>query len=140
MPPHAHFTRRARVTINGWAGILTIVILVSAALFCIVVTVIICRRKRARRQRERKMLGEQQRQPFVAQQHQQQPFVAQEYNGYRIAANGNPDDREVVELATTSPAESHAGSGAVEVKPQQIDGYVAPATMGYDGRAVEMPA
>lgn len=139
MPPHAPLTRRARVTVNGWAGILTIVILASAALFCIVVTVIICRRKRARTQRERKMLMEQQQQPFISQQ-TPPILVAQEYNAheYRVAANS--DDRGAVELGTASPAQLHAGSGAVEAKPQQLGGFTAPATMGYDGRAVEMPA
>lgn len=89
------------------------------------------------------MLGGQQLQPFVAQQehHQQpQPFVSQAYNTheYRVAINGN--DRGKVELGTASPAELHGGAGVAEGEPQQIDGYVAPATMGHDGRAVEMPA
>jgi hypothetical protein len=85
------------------------------------------------------LMEQQQQQPFVSQQ-TPQILVAQEYNAheYRVAANS--DDRGAVELGTASPAELHAGSGAVEAKPQQLGGFAAPATMGNDGRAVEMPA
>lgn len=94
------------------------------------------------------LMERQQQQPFVAQQggmqkHQpHQGYVTQECNAHehRVVGSRNGNDQGVAELGTASPAKLRGGAGVVEAKPQQIDGYAAPATMGYDGRAVEMLA
>lgn len=119
-----NLSRRAQVTVNGWAGILIIVILVCTALFCIGIVFLICRSKRARKQRQQKLIGEQ------------EAPVAQSYNAheYRMVEL----DGEDVEMG---PAELQGGvAGDARMKPQLLDGYVAPAAAAYDGRVVEMPA
>jgi hypothetical protein len=137
MAPIQHLSRRAQVTVNGWAGILIIVLLVAAALFCIVVTLLICKRKRARRQRERKMMEEQSR-----------PFVAQQYTPEHSTYEHRVPESQTrgVELESNGPTELHGGMGAdvgatdASNGPHQIDGFAAPATGMHDVSPIEMPA
>jgi hypothetical protein len=128
MPPHLLFPR-AQVTVNGWAGILIIIILVCAALFCIGTIILICKRKRARRQRQKELM-ELQANPIA------QSYKTPMAHEYRMVGNSSGEDVEL-----NGPAELYGRVVEDEmVKPQQLDGYVAPATAAYDGRAVEMPA
>jgi hypothetical protein len=137
MPLH-HLSPRTQVTVNGWAGILIIVILVCAAFFCIGAVLLICKRKRARKQRQQKLaevqsaLSNSIAQPYKA-------AVAHSYNTheYHMVGNGGDD----VELGTRGPVELQSGMHEdTRTNPQLLDGYAAPAAVGYDGRAVEMPA
>ncbi|QRD07220.1 hypothetical protein JI435_124220 [Parastagonospora nodorum SN15] len=127
MPPH-HLSRRAQVTVTGWAGILIIVIVVCAVLFCTVALFCIFKNKRARRQRERKLIAEQH---TGSPAYKAQP---QHVHEYRAVAN----DPNEVELETRGPVELH-GERDGRTEPQQLDGFAAPAMEAYDGRPVEMP-
>jgi hypothetical protein len=138
MAPHPPLSRRAQVTVNGWAGILIIVLLVAAALFCILAVLLIIKRKRARRQRQRQLIEEQQSRPFVAQQNNtpKQSSIAPVHNAHEYRAVVNEPEPDV-----TGPSELQGGvTEDARMTPQQIDGYAAPAAAAYDGRAVEMPA
>jgi len=132
MPPH-HLSRRAQVTVTGWAGILIIVLVVCAVLFATVAIFCIFKNKRARRQRERKLLAEQQ----AGLAYKSRVAQSQRVHQYRAVEN-NPHE---VELESRGLAELHSGvrGGDENVGPQQLDGYAAPAVSAYDGRPVEMP-
>ncbi|KAF1912145.1 hypothetical protein BDU57DRAFT_459866 [Ampelomyces quisqualis] len=83
-------------------------------------------------------MSEEQSTPFVAQQ-LPQPLVSKNIthaHKYRIPGN----DRGDVELGTQGPLQLQ-GCMAEEtrLKPQKLNGYVGPAMIAYDGRAVEMP-
>jgi hypothetical protein len=131
MSPH-YLSPRAQVTVNGWAGILIIVILVCAAIFCIGAVLLICKRKRARKQRQQKLTEVQN--TLSKSIAQPQSYNAHEY---RMIPNGGDD----LELGTRGPVELQGvASQDARLKPQQLDGYAASAAVGYDGRAVEMPA
>ena len=130
MAPHQHLSPRAQITVEGWVDILTIVSVVVCILFCTGAVLVICKRKRARKHRQRILLEEQESRPFVAQEHS-----AQEY---RVPA----DQRGDMGFGTGGPIELQGGvvGDLAGRQPQQIDGYVAPAMAGYDGKPVEMPA
>jgi preprotein translocase subunit SecG len=137
MPAH-HFSPRTQVTANGWAGILIIVILVCAVFFCIGAVLLICKRKRARKQRQQKLADVQSALSNSIAQTYKAP-VALSYNAheYRMVGNGG----DYVELGTRGPVELQGGVHEdARTDPQQLDGYAAPGAVGYDGRAVEMPA
>jgi preprotein translocase subunit SecG len=135
-----HLSRRAQVTVNGWAGILTIVILVAAALFCILAVLLIIKRKRARRVRQRKLAEEQESRPFVAQENNALPVAFNAQPTAYSAPESHAVENKHVDIPT-GPSELQAGMAEeARMTPQQLDGYAAPATAGYDGRAVEMPA
>lgn len=141
MAPHHHLMPRARVTVGRWLGILIIVFLASAALFVIVVTFVICRRKRARRQRERKMIAQQETHALIAQESdatQTSPFITQSYDPHK--GRLEEDSRNELGTGRESPIELH-GDVAEEARmtPQQLDGHVAPAAVAHDGKPVEMP-
>jgi hypothetical protein len=151
MAPHPHLSRRAQVTMETWSGIVIFVLLVSAAIFCILVTFLICKRKRARRQREREMVKEQSR-PFVAQQYT--PYENgggnTEYNSHksrtvqehRVLQNPTRD----MELETNAPIElqgglqTSVGTSDARNGPQEVDGHPASVTGAHDVSPIEMPA
>lgn len=134
MPP-LHLSRRAQVTVTGWAGILIIVLVVCAVLFCTVALFCIFKNKRARRQRERKFIAEQQVAGSLA--YKSPVAQPQRVHEYRAVEN----DPSEVELEVRGPVELHGGirGGDENIRPQQLDGYAAPAVSAYDGRPVEMP-
>jgi hypothetical protein len=154
MAPHQHLSKRAQITINGAGGIVLLVLLIVGALFCIVTVVLICKRKRTRKQNQRKLAGAQESQPFVAQESQpfvaqesqpfvaqeSQPFVAQEPRPYVVQEYRMPGNR--VEMESQGVVELQGGvvDDPSTRKPQQLDGFVAPAATAYDGRPVEMAA
>jgi hypothetical protein len=146
MAPHQHLSKRAQITINGAGGIVLLVLLIVGALFCIVTVVLICKRKRTRKQNQRKLVGGQESQPFVAQESQpfvaqeSQPFVAQEPQPYVAQEYRIPGNR--VEMESQGVVELQGGviDDPSTRKPQQLDGFVAPAATAYDGRPVEMAA
>jgi hypothetical protein len=150
MAPHLHLSRRAQVTADTWYGIVIFVLLVGAAVFCIVATFLICKRKRARRQRERKMV-EEQAQPFAAP-----PYTPYENGGGHTEYNAHKS-RAVQEhrvhqtpnrgmkLETNAPIElqggvqtsvwtTDAGNG-----PQEADGHPVSLTGAHDVSPIEMP-
>ncbi|KAH7381173.1 hypothetical protein DE146DRAFT_278235 [Phaeosphaeria sp. MPI-PUGE-AT-0046c] len=141
MAPHQHLTRRAEITTNIWLDILALVIGGLGALFIIVVTCIIFRRKRARRHRERKMLAEQETRALCMPEPATTKtylFAAPPYNAHeaRVAHGGPPEPstgrENPIELSGTIAEETRTS-------PQQLDGRVAPALAAYNGKPVEMP-
>jgi hypothetical protein len=134
-----------------WSGIVIFVLLVGAAIFCILVIFLICKRKRARRQRERKMVEEQTR-----------PFVAQTYTPYENGGGHTEYDAHksqtvqehrvlqtptrCMELETNAPIELEDGlqtsMGATDARngPQEVDGHPVPVTGAHDVSPIEMPA
>jgi hypothetical protein len=135
MPPQ-HLSRRAQTTVPRWAGILILTILVSAALFCILVTMLIFKRKRARKLRERKM-AEEQLQPFVSQPFDAGAHVhrASEHSAYRYHET---KDHRGVELESNAPAPIEL-QGAVGPTPQ-VQRHEVPATGAHEVSPIEMPA
>jgi len=129
MSPH-HLSRRAEITVLGWSLILVFGCLVPGAIFCFVVGIIIWRRKRARAQRERKFQEEAEQRALMAQERVVQETWRSE------------DLRGDLGQGGAGPIELQGGVGDVEEQrqPQQLDGFVAPATSGYEGEALEMPA
>jgi flagellar biosynthesis/type III secretory pathway M-ring protein FliF/YscJ len=132
MPPH-HLSRRAQNKVAGWIGILIIVILGTATLFCIIVGILVCRRKRARKQRERKMTEEQTR-----------PFVTQAYDGGAHAQEHSTHRYYEAEGQRGVELESNASvpvelQGEVGTAPQ-IQRHEVPATSAHDVSPIEMPA
>jgi hypothetical protein len=135
MPPQ-HLSRRAQTTVPRWAGILVLVILVSAALFCILVTILIFKRKRARKQRERKM-AEEQLQPFVTQAYDAGAHAdaAPEHSAYPYYEAKN---QRGVELESNAPAPIEL-QGGVGPTPQ-IQRHEVPATGTHEVSPIELPA
>jgi hypothetical protein len=76
MAPHSHHSKRAEVQLSDTADIILSVLFVSAAVFIIGAVLLICKRKRARKQRQRRLVQEQNSRPFVAPE--SQPIAAQE--------------------------------------------------------------
>jgi flagellar biosynthesis/type III secretory pathway M-ring protein FliF/YscJ len=116
------------ITVTGWLGIFLLGFVLPVATFCIVVALIIWRRKRARAQR--KLQEEQEQWALMAQEH-----VVQET--WRSG-----DLRGDLGQGRAGPIELQGGVGGVQAQrqPQQLDGFVAPALTGYDGMPLEMPA
>lgn len=100
------------------------------------------RRKRLRRRREQKFYEQR---PLVAQN---DPTYVQQDDDRGVKElryeyePGNQVQGNVVELDSraSGPVEVGGGGDAGRNEPQEIQGYVAPASRTYDGRAVEMPA
>jgi uncharacterized protein HemX len=141
MAPHPHHAKRASVQLSSTADIVLSVLLLVAAIFIIGVVLLICKRKRARKQRQRKLVQQQESRPFVAPEPQpvaaqeSQPFMAQEYRMEQPQQAEMPADPR-------APIELQGGvvDDASRREPQQIDGFVAPATAAHDARPVEMAA
>jgi hypothetical protein len=142
MAPHQHPTRRARNTTNRWLVIVIIVVLGLATTFVVVVTCMICQRKRARRQRERKIPAEHESRALVAPNSdttKAYPFVVEPYKAHEDPVADS--DRNELAAGRESPIELQGGvTEETRISPQQLDGYTVPATMAYDGKPVEMPA
>lgn len=130
MAPLQHLARRAQTTTYRWLSIVIVVILGLAAIFSTAVVCIICWRKRAHRQRQRRFNAEQERHSLVAREAgttQTCSFAAQPYNAHEGLGRASPIELqgEIFEDTKTTP--------------QQLDGHVAPATAMYNGQPVEMP-
>lgn len=134
---------------NGAAGIVLIVLLVVGVLFIIITVLLICKNKHAYKKRQRKFVEEQELRPFVAHDPQSlgaqesRPSDGQESRPLDAHEYRMPEDHHA-ELGAESrgPVElqSRTVEDATERPPQQLDGFVAPATAAYDGKPVEMPA
>jgi hypothetical protein len=120
MAPHQHLQRRAQITAQGWILIICLVSIAVCGIFCIGVLFMMWRKKRERKQRTRDLAEE--RRPFVGQGYQA-PYV--QHGAVEIMNTGGP-----IELQ----------GGIIESKPQHLPGYAPPATAGWDGKPVEMPA
>lgn len=112
MAPTYPLFRRAQLTQQAYVLIISLASIVICALFCAVVLCLMCRTKRKRAKRQQAMYTEQ-RVPFVAHPYQ----IVQDHRDGPIELQG----------------------GDLGAKVYQLDGHSAPATMGYDGRPVEMP-
>ncbi|KAF2825507.1 hypothetical protein CC86DRAFT_44027 [Ophiobolus disseminans] len=126
MAPHQHLSRRAEITVAGWTGILFLIVLVPGGIFCIVAAVIIWRRKRAQKERQRKLSEEQEHYSLMAQERLVQETWARE------------DFRGDLGQGREGPIELQGG--VVDHEVQQLDGFAAPAMTGYDGKPLELPA
>ncbi|KAF2025091.1 hypothetical protein EK21DRAFT_77232 [Setomelanomma holmii] len=120
MAPHTHLQRRAQITATGWILIICLVSIAVCGIFCIGVLFFMWKKKRERQQRTRDLAEE--RRPFVDQ-------------GYQASHNQHGP---VEIMSTGGPIELQGG--VVENKPQHFHGYAVPATVGWDGKPVEMPA
>ena len=127
MAPH-HLSRRAQLSVDTWVLIASFCTIVPGLIFCVVVTVIILRRKRARKARERMFKEEAERRTLIAQER----VEGEVWNSENRRGHMGQGGHDPIELQGAG----EVGNG----RPQQLDGFPAPAMMGYDGKPVEMPA
>ncbi|KAH7069986.1 hypothetical protein BKA63DRAFT_92819 [Paraphoma chrysanthemicola] len=120
MPPHLPLQRRAQLTAAGWTLVICLVSIGVCGIFCLGVLFMIWKKKNQRKQRTRDLAEE--RRPFVPQ-------------GYQAP---QPQHGPVEIMSTGGPIELQGGVN--ENKAQYMAGYAAPATAGWDGKPVEMPA
>lgn len=122
------FSKRAQAQISfyGWVGITFLAILIPCIIFCIIVGIIVWRRKIAFKKRQQVFQQEQEERSLMAQQRLEQETWARD------------DSRGSLGQGSDGPIELQ--SGVVGAGPLMLDGYAAPASLGYDGKPLELPA